>query len=327
VKQLRPVSLALAVLALCSWSAAATACDQNKAKTTSATAASMKSADASSCSPTKASAVTAGYTAKSAAAGHACTAEMAANCTPEMAAACAANGGKSAKNAKYSKASNKMSADCCMSKGTKATAATAAMMASPEKTMMMNAGAECGSHGAKTTAMTSAKTTAMNAGAGGSCSAKGASAKTTAMNAGAGHPGCSDKSTAKASGHTAHGACDGCADFSDCDMALREMGAVLQVVPLKNGVMYVYTSDPAKARSIQTAMAQRKDQAMFASASSGAALCGDCKQLRGAAMSGKLSREIVNIEGGCLTLMTSGDAAVVAKIHALAGVSASRAKI
>ena len=305
MKQLRPVSLAVAVLALCSWSAAATVCDQNKAKTTNATAASMKAADASSCSPTKASAVTAGYTAKSAAAGHACTAEMAANCTPEMAAACAANGHKSAKNANNSKAS-KMSADCCMSKGTKASATTA-MMGGAEKTMMMNAGAECGAHGAKTTAM--------------------GSAKTTAKNAGAGHPGCSDKSSMKASGHTAHGACDGCADFSDCDMALRELGAVLQVVPLKNGVMYVYTSDPAKARSIQTAMAQRKDQAMFASASSGAALCGDCKQLRGAAMSGKLSREVVNIEGGCLTLMTSGDAAVVAKIHALAGVSASRAKI
>lgn len=300
MKQLRPVSLALAVLALCSWSAAANACDQHKAKTTNATAASMKAADASSCSPTKASAVTAGYTAKHAAAGHACTAEMAAACTAEMAAACAAHGAKSAKNANYSKAS-KMSADCCMSKGAKATATTA-MMGGAEKTMMMNAGA------------------------GGSCAAKGA--RTTAMAAGAGHAGCSDKSGMKASGHTAHGACDACADFSDCDMALREMGAVLQVVPLKNGVMYVYTTDPAKARSIQTAMAQRTDQmAMFASASSGAALCGDCKQLRGAAMSGKLAREVVNIEGGCLALMTSGDAAVVAKIHALAGVSASRAKI
>ncbi|MEO5616815.1 MAG: hypothetical protein ABIS67_03510 [Candidatus Eisenbacteria bacterium] len=316
MKQMRPVSLALAVLALCSWSVASSACDQNKAKTTNASTASMKAADAS-CSPTKTSAVTAGHTAKHAAAGHVCTAEMAANCTAEMAAACAANGSKSARNANYSKAS-KMSADCCMSKGTKATATTAMM--GGEKTMMMNAGAgaSCGSHGAKTTAMT--------AGAGGSCAAKGA--KTTAMTAGAGHPGCTDKSSAKTSSQTAHGACDACADFSECDMALREMGAVLQVVPLKNGVMYVYTTDPAKARTIQTAMAQRKDQmAMFASASSGAALCGDCKQLRGAAMSGKLAREVVNIEGGCLTLMTSGDAAVVAKIHALAGVSASRAKI
>jgi len=304
VKQLRPVSLALAVLALCTWSAASTACDQNKAKTTNATAASMKAADGSSCSPTKASAVTAGYTAKTsaktAAAGHACTAEMAANCTPEMAAACAAHKGVSATTANVK--GSKMSADCCMGKATKASATTAAVVGGPAKNFAVNAGAEgCAGH--------SAKTTAVMAGAGGSCSSKSAGAKAT--------------------GHTAHGACDGCADFNDCDQTLRNMGAALQVVPLKNGVMYVYTSDASKARQIQSTMSQRKDQmAMFASASSGSALCGDCKQLRGAAMSGKLSREVVNIEGGCLTLMTSSDPAVVSRIHALAGVAASgRAKI
>jgi len=295
VKQLRPVYLALAVLALCCWSAAALACDQTKSKNSSA---SMKSADASSCSPTKVSAVTAAYTAKHGTAGHACTAEMAANCTPEMAAACAGHKGASAKSASYTKAAN-MSADCCMSKGVKASTITA------------------GSEGGNGSPV-------MLAGAGGSCSAKGA-ARTTAMSGGS----CSDKHGVRTTGHMAHGNCDGCADFNECDQALREMGAALQVVPLKNGVMYVYTSDPARARSIQATMAQRKDQmSMFASAGSGTTLCGDCKQLRGAAMSGKLAREVVNIEGGCLTLMTSSDPAVVARIHALAGVaSTGRAKI
>jgi len=188
-----------------------------------------------------------------------------------------------------------------MGKSAKSTNATAAVTSGAAKNFAVNAGAEgCAGH--------SAKTTAVVAGAGGSCAAKG--------------------STAKTSGHTAHGACDGCADFNDCDQTLRNMGAVLQVVPLKNGVMYVYTSDASKARQIQSTMSQRKDQmAMFASASSGTALCGDCKQLRGAAMSGKLSREVVNIEGGCLTLMTSNDPAVVSRIHAMAGVAATRAKI
>jgi hypothetical protein len=50
-----------------------------------------------------------------------------------------------------------------------------------------------------------------------------------------------------------------------------------------------------------------------------ARLCSDCKAMRGAAASGKLSREIVNIEGGCLTLITSTDPALVARLHSLAG--------
>ncbi len=278
MKQLRPVSLALAILALCSWSAAATACDQHKSKSASATAASVKAADAGSCSYAKTSAVTASASAKPAAAGHACTAEMAANCTAEMAASCAAH--KSAKAANASKA-----AGCCMSKGAKASATTAAVAPGAEKPLYVNVGA--------------------------------------------GHAGCSDKSAAKVSGRSAHAGCDGCAQFSDCDQTLREMGAVLQVVPLKNGVMYVYTGDASKVRSLQSTMAQRSDDmAMFASAGTSARLCPDCKQLRGAAMSGKLAREVVNIEGGCLTLMTSSDPAVVARIHALAGVASSaRAKI
>jgi hypothetical protein len=50
--------------------------------------------------------------------------------------------------------------------------------------------------------------------------------------------------------------------------------------------------------------------------------------MRGAMASGKLTREMVTIEGGCLTLMTSSDPAIVAKLHGLVGQqTASRVKI
>ena len=318
MKLLRPISLTLAVLALCSWSTTSNACDQNKAKGTSASSASMTHAQGSCPAMKGASATTASSSAKTAGAEHVCTAEMAANCTPEMAAACAAKG---AKSAKFSNANN-MSADCCMSKGAKNTATSATMGGASNgkvSAMTADAGGSCAAHGMKNTAMA--------AGAEGSCAAHGM--KNTATAAGAGDASCGGKGMVRASGHSGHGNCDACADMDACDMALREMGAVMQVVPLKNGVMYVYTTDPSKARAVQSAMAQRKDQmALFASSGTSAHLCDDCKQMRGAAMSGKLTREVVNIEGGCLTLMTSGDPAIVAKIHALAGVSAmARAKI
>jgi hypothetical protein len=48
-------------------------------------------------------------------------------------------------------------------------------------------------------------------------------------------------------------------------------------------------------------------------------LCPSCKSMRGAIASGKLTRELVNIEGGCLTLMTSNDPTTLARIYTLAG--------
>ena len=48
-----------------------------------------------------------------------------------------------------------------------------------------------------------------------------------------------------------------------------------------------------------------------------AKLCPECRTVRGAIASGKLTRETVNIEGGCLTLMTSNDPAMVAKLRRL----------
>ena len=180
----------------------------------------------------------------------------------------------------------------------------------------------------------------MTAGAGGSCP-HGAKAAMTAEAGGACEHGaknavmaanenCGGRGMLRASGRAVHPDCDACADMQKCDEALRSMGTSMQVVPLKNGVMYIYTTDqPGRTRSVQQALASRRDEmAYFASANSNPHLCTDCRAMRGAAMSGKLTREVVNIEGGCITLMTSSDPGIVTRIHALAGLSpAVRAKL
>lgn len=152
-------------------------------------------------------------------------------------------------------------------------------------------GAGCSSHGA-------AKSSATAAGAGGSCGSHGA--KTTTM---------------------AHSDCVGCADMAFCDGETRDLGATVQVVPLKNGVMYVYTAENAtKVHAVQASLGRRHDSMSgLMTAGDKAKLCPSCKTVRGAIASGKLNREFVNIEGGCLTLMTSEDPATVSKIYSLAG--------
>ena len=84
--------------------------------------------------------------------------------------------------------------------------------------------------------------------------------------------------------------------------------------------MYVYTADsPRAVGAVQAAVSRRADHmTRLAAAGEKARLCAECKAMRGAMASGKLNREVVNIEGGSLTLITSSDAAVVAKIHAMA---------
>jgi hypothetical protein len=161
--------------------------------------------------------------------------------------------------------------------------------------------------------------------------AKGASAGST----------CGEKSSAAAagtcSGHgmtttaarSSHGDCDACEDMAGCEQEIESAGANTQVVPLKNGVMFVYTADsPSSVHAVQAAMARRNDRMVqFAAAGDKAHLCSSCKEMRGATASGKLSREVVNIEGGCLTLVTSNEPSLVAKIHAMAGITtASRVK-
>ena len=233
--------------------------------------------------------------------GAACTAEMAASCPMHGRNAMAA-----AKSGRITKAKTAGLDDCCAAGVSVKTAAVVA-----------GSDGACTAHGMKTSAMT--------AGAGGSCAT---GAKNAVLAEGA---SCGGRGMLRTSGHALHPDCEACVDMETCDNALRSLGASLQVVPLKNGVMYIYTTDPAKSRAVQQTLAQRKDQmTLFASANSAPHLCPDCRQMRGAAMSGKLKREIVNIEGGCLSLMTSSDPAIVTRIHALSGLAVgagARAKL
>jgi hypothetical protein len=92
-------------------------------------------------------------------------------------------------------------------------------------------------------------------------------------------------------------------------------------VPLKNGAMIVYTADtPAQIKQLQAMVAKRNEKmtAVYAGASD-AKLCEDCKQLRGAIASGKVNREVVNVERGVLALVTSNDHAVVQRIRNMTG--------
>ena len=144
-----------------------------------------------------------------------------------------------------------------------------------------------------------------------------------------GKSGCNGHGMTTAAALSTHGDCDACSDMATCEAALESASATSQVVALKNGVMYVYTADtPARVHAVQAAMTRRNDHMVqFATAGDRVHLCPFCKEMRGAAASGKLTREFVNIEGGCLTLVTSNDPAVVAKIHAQAGITtASRVK-
>jgi hypothetical protein len=247
-----------------------------------------KTTAAATSKNTKTTAVTAS-TAKSAGA---CTADMAAACTADMAAACSKTKGVNASTASAAGAS-----DCCASK-TRSAAMTAAATTAPAgkvDAVMVGSEGSCSAHGAKTTA---------SAAGAGSCSGNG-----MAMKAGS-----------KSAAHN----CDACADMAMCEEELKSMGATVQAVALKNGVMFVYTADASKVQGVQSAMARRGQRmnTMLASTDK-ATLCPECKNMRGAIASGKLNREQVNIEGGCLTLMTSSDPAMVAKIQSMAGLKGS----
>ena len=176
---------------------------------------------------------------------------------------------------------------------------TPAMSAACAKTT--TAGASCPMHGTSATAATSAKTAAM----GDRCAMHGT---TGAMAAG---------TKCEAHKMANHSDCGACADIASCDDDVRATGAHEQVVSLKNGAMVVYTAENAEAvRSLQQAVARHQDKYM-AALKGDSKLCADCKQLRGALASGKMTREIVNINSGCQVLITSSDRSIVEKIHAM----------
>ncbi|MEK7824203.1 MAG: hypothetical protein AAB290_04085 [Candidatus Eisenbacteria bacterium] len=280
MKFARLVCIAFAVTMIAGWATLSFAGDKDKAAAASAAHASgaCTAEMAAKCTPEMAAACKAKMTAASAAhASGACTAEMAAKCTPEMAAACKA----------------KMTAAAASSPTTKATAVTA------------SASGACNMKGMKATA-------AATAAANGAGSTKG-------MGASAAAGQCNSHGMGAMAAMSAHDDCEACLDMSSCSDALDDAGAHRQAVRLKNGVMYVYTADsPGNVSAVQAAVARRGEHmAQLASAGDKARLCAECKSMRGAMASGKLTREVVNIEGGSLTLITSTDRAVVAKIHAM----------
>jgi hypothetical protein len=247
---------------------------------------------------------------------------------------------------KESSAANYSSASAggsCASKSGKTSATTASLQ---------NASSEgCAYSKAAATASAdhcAGKASATTASAGGACCAKDAKGAKSAKNTAeamdcsqglafagvlampAGGPSCSYD--AKKSGRTAHDAhgmdCDACADMAACSDELKANGTQTQVVPLKNGVMFVYTATSANSvRAVQAAMVRRTEKLNAITASGDkASLCPECKSIRGAMASGKMNRETVNIEGGCLTLFTSTDAGMVAKLRAMASSQSNRMK-
>lgn len=215
----------------------------------------------------------------------ACTAEMAATCTPEMKAACTAMK-TTAASVKGKTNATVASMDHCA--GMKTTAATASMdHCAAMKNTATAASASCSMKKNATTAMA----------AGSKCSAHG---NMSAM---------------------AHGDCSACEDLAMCEEDVRSSGARSKVVALKNGAMIVYTADsPENVRAVQTTVARRNDQMLSVmKASTDGKLCNDCRSMRGAMASGKLHREVVNVESGCMTLITSTDNSIVQKIHAMTG--------
>ena len=152
----------------------------------------------------------------------------------------------------------------------------------------------CNPHGATTTAAHGGKVTARTA------SAKAANSMV-----------CKAHQTA-----VAH-ECDACEEWLESDAETRAIGGKVQVVSLKNGAMIVYTVERATdVRALQTAVAKRNEKLnTMLSDASDAKLCEDCRQLRGAMASGKLHREFVNVERGCMTLITSEDRDVVQRIR------------
>ncbi len=246
-----------------------------------------------------------------------CSAAAAANCTPGQAASCTARGTSTASDAG------------CPMHGATATTALAKGARCP---YMKDAGAGCPMHDGQATAasagscvMHGAQATAASAG---SCSMHGEigamagrcakGAKATAVTASAGGS-CAARGAAAA----ATGACDACADMAACNADIAEAGGKVQIVPLKNGLMYVYSAETsAKVRAVQAAVARHAERVNAINAAGDKAhLCNDCREMRGAAASGKLTREVVNIESGCLTLVTSNDPRIVSRLYAMAGVS------
>lgn len=311
MKVARLVCTVFAMTQIAGWATGSFACDKDK--TSAAGTVYQASVTGKTTTATTAAAHDAG----------ACSAEMAAKCTPEMAAACkakmgkttafsaSANGSCAAKGASATAVTASANGSCA-AKGASATAVTASANGSGAAKATAVLAASSGSEGC--CASKGAKASAASGKSAGTCAMKGAT--TTAAAAGA----CTAHGFGAMAANNLHDDCEACLDMTSCSDALDAAGAHRQAVRLKNGVMYVYTADTQRnVSAVQAAVARRgQHMAQFAAAGDKARLCSECKSMRGAMASGKLTREVVNIEGGSLTLITSTDPAIVAKIHAMA---------
>jgi hypothetical protein len=238
------------------------------------------------------------------------SAANASSCSAKSATAAAAHEGCSSKATAASTAGHEAcsaksatattaaaSADCCAKNAR--TTATAAAATPKAGACPATAACPMSSEQCKAMEASGACTAQMKA----ACAAKGA--KTTAAAAGQ----CPMHATA------AHADCAVCEDELECDGDIRATGARAQVVALRNGAMIVYTLDGAEnVRALQAAVA-RHNQGVVAALQGDAKLCASCKKLRGALASGKLTREVVNVERGCQLLITSSDRSIVQQVH------------
>lgn len=116
--------------------------------------------------------------------------------------------------------------------------------------------------------------------------------------------------------------CEACSAWEVCAMELEGADAGMQTMPLRNGVMSVYTAGaPDGMRIVRNALTRYREH-MVALVMTGDAvrLCPHCRLMRGAAASGRLAREVIPVEGGGILLMTSPDPAVIAMLRAEAGI-------
>ena len=297
--------LAITLLASTLAASAAVACDNHKsaASSTSATTASATKLNGkvpSVAADGGCSAEAATY--KNAAQGAAgCNAAMSAQCTAAMRAACEKNAATTAAAA----------ATGCSMKGAATAGGKDAYMAhSNTATVASMSGGMCNAKGAS---MAKGSACPMH----GSATAAGmdhcAGAKGAAVTASAAGMICSEHMNG-----VAHD-CSACEVWADCDKAVQKLGARTQVVSLKNGAMIVYTADSdAEVKALQSLISKRNDKMTSAlSANSDKKLCDECRQLRGAMASGKLHREVVNVERGCMTLITANDQGLVQKIRTM----------
>jgi hypothetical protein len=256
------------------------------------------------------------------------TALLAVSATAAVACDKSKSAAKSASATKTERSDSRSAAVTADARGACGTAKSAAVTADAKgacgfsKTTTAVAAGACAGKAGKTSAATAAHE---------GCASKTSTAQTAGWDTGNGRVdavltgGASCSGVAKGAGKTASKTgCEICDEYASCDEKLTIAGAVTQVVPLKNGVMFVYTSSAQnQTHAVQAAVHRRNDRiAEIAGNGAQVPLCDGCKSMRGAMASGKMKREVVNIEGGSLTLVTSDDPKVVKALQEYTGVQA-----